>query len=100
MLNDSRSLSDSIKAIVELWKTRIVNQKALKDEWKQFMTNSRRLIQETTTIEEKFFPKIVNNTEDYNEIIRQYENKLNETQPLLKVSFNSFQFDFKYQTKN
>ena len=85
MLNDSKSLSESMKATVEIWKGKLENEKILKDEWEQLMKNSRRLIQETTTVEEKFFPKTVVNTENYSEVVKLYENKLNEIQPMLKV---------------
>jgi hypothetical protein len=88
MQSDSKSLAESMKAIVELWKGKLQNQKTLKEEWEQFMANSKRLIQETTTtIEETIFPRAPVNTEKYSEVIKFYENKLEEIQPMLKVRF-------------
>ena len=86
MLSDSKAFSESIKAIAELWKGKIQNQKALKEEWNQLVTNSRRLIQETVTVEQEIFPRAPINTENYSEVVKFYEEKLNEIQPLLTVN--------------
>ena len=88
MISDSKALSESIKAIVELWKGRVQNQKTLKDEWNQLVNNSRRLIHETTIVEQEIFPRAPTvNTENYSEVVKLYENKLNEIQPMLKVNY-------------
>ena len=88
MLSDSKALAESMKTMVELWKGKLQNQKTLKEEWEQFMANSKRLIQETTTtIEETIFPRAPVNTEKYSEVIKFYENKLEEIQSMLKVRF-------------
>jgi hypothetical protein len=87
MISDAKAQSESMKAIVELWKGQVQNQKILKDEWNQLVTNSRRLIHETTTVEREIFPRVPTlNTENHSEIVRYYENKLDEIQPMLKVN--------------
>ena len=91
MISDSKAQFESIKAIVELWKGRVQNQKTLKDEWNQLVTNSRRLIHETTTVEQEIFPRAPTvNTENYSEVFKFYEKKLDEIQPMLKVSNFSY----------
>ena len=71
MISDSKAQFESIKAIVELWKGRVQNQKTLKDEWNQLVT-----------------PTV--NTENYSEVFKFYEKKLDEIQPMLKVSNFSY----------
>jgi hypothetical protein len=84
MLSDSNSLYENVRSYLELWQKKLFNKKQFKDEWHEFMAQSRKLIQKTMQVEENFFPKTTGNFGDSIEIAQSYQKSLDEFMPTVK----------------
>ena len=86
VINDSNSLYESIRNNLGMWRQKIETKKIFKEEWHEFMSKARKLIQKTTEIEENFFPKLIGDFGDSLEMAESYQKSFDEFMPNIKVN--------------
>jgi hypothetical protein len=86
MLNDSNSLYESIKSNLDIWREKNESKKSFREEWHEFISRSRRLIQKTIDVEESFFSKFTGDFGNTLEAAESYQKSLNELMPSVKVN--------------
>jgi hypothetical protein len=84
MLNESNSLYETIKSNLEIWQEKVTSRKQFKEEWQEFMIQSRRLIQRVMQTEEGFFPKLAGDLGDSIEVSESYQRQLDQFMPTVK----------------
>ena len=85
MLGDSKSLFESIRSNLQLWREKINSKKQFKEEWQEFMIYTRKLIQKVAQTEENFLPKVGENFGNTVEIAESYQRRLDDFMPTIKV---------------
>jgi hypothetical protein len=85
MLNESNSLYETIKSNLEIWREKVTSRRQFKEEWQEFMVQSRRLIQKCMQTEEAFFPKMAGDLGDSLQKSEAYHQQLDEFMPTVKL---------------
>lgn len=86
MMNDSTSLFESITNNLRIWREKLGTQKRFRDEWNEFLTRTRKLMQRTVDIEENFFPKHISNLETSTETLDTNQQRLEQLMQEVKVN--------------
>ena len=94
MSNDANSLYESVRSKLGIWRARAESRKSFREEWHEFMSRARKVIQKTVEVEESFFPKLTGDFDDSLEIAESYQRSLNEFMPTVKVQFSCIIFHF------
>ena len=84
MLNESNSLYETIKSNLEIWSEKVASRRQFKEEWQNFMIQSRCLIQRVMQTEEGFFPKLAGDLGDSLEISEAFQKRLDDFMPIVK----------------
>ena len=84
MLNESNSLYETIKSNLEIWREKVTSRRQFKEEWQEFMIQSRQLIQRVMQTEEKFFPKLSGDLGHSLESSESYQRHLDNFMPSVK----------------
>ena len=85
MLNDSSSLYESIRSNLGIWREKIETKKSFREEWQEFISGSRRLIQKTIDVEENFVSSLSRDFGDSLQTAESYQKSLDELMPTVKV---------------
>ena len=88
MLNDSRSLFESIKRNLQLWREKMNSRKLFREEWQEFMIYARKLMQKVSDVEADFLPRVTGDFGNTIEIAESYQRRLDDFMPTIKVTFN------------
>lgn len=84
MLNESNSLYETIKSNLEIWREKVSSRRQFKEEWQNFMIQSRRLIQRVMQTEESFFPKLAGDLGETLEVSEAFQKRLDDFMPIVK----------------
>lgn len=87
MFGDSQSVYESIQNSLRMWRAKIQNRNQFKDQWQEFVKQTRQAIKKTIEIEESFFADFstINNTSS-TQMNEFYQRKINEIIPIVKVT--------------